>query len=60
MNDLEAFQDVLIAYLRISAKAQLSRKTKIGRTTLYDLMDPDKPFNPTLETLGKIFEELAA
>lgn len=60
INDLETFQDVLIGYLRTTAKAELSRKTKIGRTTLYDLMDPNKPFNPTLETLGKIFEELAA
>ncbi|MBS1960171.1 MAG: hypothetical protein JST80_11910 [Bdellovibrionales bacterium] len=60
VNDLEAFQDVLVAYLRVSMKSRLSRKAKIGRTTLYDLMDEDKPFNPTLETLGKIFEDLAA
>jgi DNA-binding phage protein len=59
-NDLETFQDVLISYIRSSAKVEFSKKTKIGRTTLYDLIDPKKPFNPTLDTLGKIFEELAA
>lgn len=59
-NDLETFQDLLISYIRNSAKMELSRNTKLGRTTLYDLINPEKPFNPTLETLGKIFEELAA
>jgi hypothetical protein len=60
MNDLEVFQDVLVGYLRTSSKLALSRNTRIGRTTLYDLMDPEKPFNPTLETIGKIFQELAS
>ncbi len=59
-NDLEVFQDVLVGYLRTSSKLTLSRNTRIGRTTLYDLMNPEKPFNPTLDTLGKIFAELAA
>ena len=59
-NDMETFHDVLIGYIRTSSKAALSKKTKIGRTTLYDLINPDKPFNPTLDTIGKIFEELAA
>ncbi len=59
-NDLETFQDVLIAYLRTSSKLTLARNLKMGRSTLYDLMDPNKPFNPTLETLGKIFQDLAA
>ena len=59
-NDLGTFQDVLIGYLRTTSKSELSRNAKIGRTTLYDLIDPKKPFNPTLETLGKIFEDLAA
>ncbi len=59
-NDLETFQDILIAYLRTSSKLALSRNLKMGRSTLYDLIDPNKPFNPTLETLGKIFQDLAA
>ncbi|MCM0604703.1 MAG: hypothetical protein KA715_01285 [Xanthomonadaceae bacterium] len=59
-NDMDTFQDVLVGYLRTSSKLAMSKKTKIGRTTLYDLMDTEKPFNPTLETIGKIFEDLAA
>ena len=59
-NDMETFQDVLVAYIRTSSKVALSKKTKLGRTTLYDLIDPSKPFNPTLDTIGKIFEDLAA
>jgi len=59
-NDMETFQEVLVAYLRTSSKLSLSKNSKIGRTTLYDLMNPKKEFNPTLETLGKIFEDLAA
>jgi DNA-binding phage protein len=59
-NDMETFQDVLVGYIRTSSKLALSKKTKLGRTTLYDLINPEKPFNPTLDTIGKIFEELAA
>jgi len=59
-NDIDTFQDVLIGYLRTTSKSAFARNTKIGRTTIYDLMDPSKPFNPTLETIGKIFEDLAA
>ncbi len=59
-NDLETFQDVLVGYIRTSSKTALSQKTNIGRTTLYDLIDSSKSFNPTLETMGKIFKELAA
>ena len=59
-NDMDTFQDVLVGYIRTTSKLALSKKTKLGRTTLYDLIDPHKPFNPTLDTLGKIFEELAA
>lgn len=59
-NDMETFQDVLVGYIRTSSKVALSKKTNLGRTTLYDLIDPTKPFNPTLDTIGKIFEELAA
>ena len=59
-NDLETFQEVLVAYLRTNSKLNLSRRLEIGRSTLYDLIDPTKPFNPTLETIGKIFQDLAA
>jgi DNA-binding phage protein len=59
-GDMFTFEDVLLAYIRTSAKLSLSKSTKIGRTTLYDLIDPKKQFNPSYETLSKIFEDLAA
>lgn len=59
-NDLEVFQDVLVAYLRTVSKSRLAAKSKLGRQTLYDLIDEKKEFNPTLSTLGSILEALAA
>ena len=59
-NDLESFQDVLVAHLRTVSKSKLAAETNIGRQTLYDLLDPKKPFNPTLSTLSSIFKNLAA
>ena len=59
-NDLETFQDVLIAHLRTVSKSKLAAKTKIGRQTLYDLIDEKKEFNPTLSTLGSILKAIAA
>ncbi len=57
-NDLESFREVLAAHLHVTNKSKLSRDTKIGRTTIYDLLNEDKPFNPTLETLGPLFKSL--
>jgi DNA-binding phage protein len=59
-NDMETFQDVLVAYLRTVSKSELAGKTKLGRQTLYDLINEEKEFNPTLSTLGSILEALAA
>lgn len=59
-DDLEVFQDVLIAYLRTVSKSRLAARTKLGRQTLYDLIDETKEFNPTLSTLGSILKTLAA
>lgn len=58
-NDLETFQDVLVAHLRTVSKSKLSTETRIGRQTLYDLLDAKKPFNPTLSTLGSILKSLS-
>lgn len=59
-NDLETFQDVLIAHLRTVSKSKLATKTKLGRQTLYDLIDESKEFNPTLSTLGSLLKAIAA
>ena len=53
-GDLESVQDLLIAHLGTVNKLQLSTTYKIGRQTLYDLMNKDKVFNPTLKTIVNI------
>lgn len=58
-DDVDTFRDGLIAYLRTASKTNLATKTKIGRQTLYDLMDEKKTVNPTLSTLAPIFKSLA-
>ena len=59
-DDLETFEDVLIAHLRAVSKSNLAAKTGLGRQTLYDLLDPKKEFNPTLTTLAAILKSIAA
>jgi DNA-binding phage protein len=38
----------------------LSSKTGLGRQTLYDLINDEKEFNPTLSTLAAILKAIAA
>lgn len=59
-GDLEAVRDVLIAHLRTVNKSKLATKTKLGRQTLYDLMDSEKEFNPSIKTLTTILDNIAA
>lgn len=58
INDLEAFQDILIAHLKYASKSDLVRKTKLGRRTIYDLLDSRKRFNPTISTIGPLLKAL--
>lgn len=59
-GDLEAVRDVLIAHLQTVNKSKLASKAKIGRQTLYDLMDTNKEFNPSIKTLANILDKIAA
>jgi DNA-binding phage protein len=59
-GDLESVRDLLIAHLRTVNKSKLASKTKLGRQTLYDLMDFEKEFNPSLKTLTLILDNIAA
>ena len=59
-GDLEAVRDLLIAHLRTVNKSKLAAKTKLGRQTIYDLIDMDKEFNPSVKTLTTILDNLAA
>lgn len=59
-GDLEAVRDLLIAHLRTVNKSKLAAKTKLGRQTIYDLIDKDKEFNPSIKTLTTILDNIAA
>lgn len=59
-GDLEAVRDVLIAHISIRNKSELAIKAKIGRQTIYDLMNMDKEFNPSIKTLAAILDQIAA
>lgn len=59
-GDLEAVRDVLIAHLQTVNKSKLASKAKLGRQTLYDLMDTEKEFNPSIKTLANILDKIAA
>gem|GEM_PF-544493 len=59
-NDLESFEDILVAHLRAVSKTRFKSKSGLGRQTLYDLIQGKREFNPSLKTLGGIFKALAA
>ncbi|MBX2987047.1 MAG: hypothetical protein KF802_04035 [Bdellovibrionaceae bacterium] len=59
-NDMSAFREVLIAHLMTVNKSEVAKKAGIGRRTLYDLMDPNKKFNPELATISAVIRALAA
>ena len=59
-GDVESFREVLTAHLMTTNKAKIAKKAKLGRRTLYDLMDPSRKFNPELLTLSAIIHALAA
>ena len=59
-NDLESFREVLAAHLMTVNKMELAKKAGLGRRTLYDLIDPDRDFNPELSTISALLSSLAA
>jgi DNA-binding phage protein len=44
----------------MSNKAELVRKSKLGRQTLYDLTEGKREFNPTIRTLSALLQALAS
>lgn len=58
--DMEAVRDLLIAHLKTVNKSNLAAKAKLGRQTIYDLIDMSKEFNPSVKTLTTILDNLAA
>lgn len=59
-DDIETLKDVLITQIRLANKAELARKSKLGRQTLYDLIEGKREFNPTVKTLSSLLKAIAA
>jgi DNA-binding phage protein len=59
-NDLETFRDVLVSHLVTANKTAIAKEAGIGRRTLYDLLDPNKEFNPGLVTVSSIIKCIGA
>lgn len=58
-GDIEDFRNVLIAHMMTVNKSEMAKKAGIGRRTLYDLLDPNKEFNPELATISAVIRALA-
>jgi DNA-binding phage protein len=59
-GELESFRKVLASYLMTANKMELAKKAGLGRRTLYDILDPNKRFNPELSTVSAVIRALAA
>ena len=59
-GDLDTFREVLIAHLLTRNKTGIAKKAGIGRRTLYDLIDPEKEFNPALTTVSSVLRAIAS
>lgn len=57
-GDMDTFQDVFLAFIRSQSKTKLAAKTKLGRQTLYDLLNEDRHFNPEWETLRSLLKAI--
>ena len=58
-GDIELLKDVLVTQIRLRNKAEVVRKSKLGRQTLYDLIDGKREFNPTVRTLSQLLKAIA-
>ena len=59
-GDVETFRDVLIAFLKAQSMTEFSKKSGLGRQTIYDMLKKPKDFDPQVSTVAKIFTALAA
>ena len=59
-GDVDLFREILAAHLMTINKVALAKKAGIGRRTLYDMIDPDRKFNPELTTVSALLKALAA
>lgn len=59
-DDVAQLADAVVAMIRESNKADLIKKTGLGRRTLYDLIEGKREFNPSIRTLSSLLKGLAA
>lgn len=57
-GDMDTFQDVFLAFIRSQSKTKLAAKSKLGRQTLYDLLNQSENFNPEWETLKSLLKAI--
>ena len=60
MGDIETFRDVLIAFLKAQSMTEFSKKSGLGRQTIYDMLKKPQEFDPQVSTVAKIMTALAA
>lgn len=59
-GDMAAFREVLAAHILTVNKSKLAADSGLGRRTIYDLLDPNKEFNPSLQTISSLLRALAS
>lgn len=58
-GDMEMLKDALISQIHLHKKTELVKKSKLGRQTLYDLINDKREFNPTIKTLSSLLRAIA-
>lgn len=59
-GDIDSFREVLTAHLLTVNKVKFAKKSGLGRRTIYDLINPDRKFNPELTTVSALIKAIAA
>ncbi len=59
-GDLDTFREVLAAHILTMNKSRLAVQSGLGRRTIYDLLDPQKEFNPSIQTVSSLLRALAS
>lgn len=55
-GDIDSFKEVLTVYISTHNKAQMAKKLKMSRATLYNMLSPEG--NPTLDNIAKLLKAI--
>lgn len=55
-GDVEAFKEILGAFLEVTNKDKFAKRAKVPKRTLFRMISPDG--NPTLDTIAKVVHAL--